>query len=382
MNKNRRKMNVDNLYPFDNELARVNVSNLDTALHLLGQGSSWDDRLPLPQYTKLTKGEGAEYLTHRWSMPARYAFLSITHKRPKFAVLESLGKKVTNAWEWEDGVPEKFQPSVWGGAALVRDRRLRSGKALVEVLSQALEGADSKQERMLRAGAVLGGGWAHAAQLQALWGPMAWKGMVSWGKEQLELLEMLSVMGEKENKTNHMWQKWCFVSENLAEDREEARLWREEALARAIASWKPFVRVKTPMASQGNWERDDLRKLKSIDVEKHEVSALPEKICQALAELGEVILDQERERESLLIQDNNVKVLHIVSHHLFPQKSSPARSRLMKAFIKPIPYSYKQKLQEYGEIMGVLTSTAKREFLMEERGIQDVENEPGRTLKM
>lgn len=381
MRKKFRYVKEDRLLAFDEALMKATLGSLDRTLKILGDDWSWEDRTILPNYDRPGKTDWRGYITHSWSMPGRYAFLSIIKKRPNLAVLESLGRKVPNAWAWEQETHDHHQPSVWAGAAFIRDRRLRAGKALVEVLGQALEGAEDRQERARRAVAVLGGGWVYANQAQSHWGVMAWKSSSSWAKDQIDLLEIVGNWGGDEDKMPHIWQKWNHVCKSLAQDQDEERDWKEQTLAMAICSWHEYTHTHIPMISQAHWDLEDQDRLGNMDPRSKEAATLPEIICQALVGLGEGILKEERERGEVLLQEGNVKILEIITHQIMAQKPSQARAKFLNNLARPISYTQAYMGAKFGAVMGELSASARRELLMMEAGV-DAQQNFTRSLRM
>ena len=162
------------LFKLDQDLERLSSPRLSDILKT-APGMRWTDELPLPHYDHLAHTSSTRYLSHAWSLPARQAWLSIRQK-PRLPVLEALALRVPGAWRWRSVAAVELQPAVWAGAAFVRDSRKKAPQVLADVLDQALEGAQTSQERAERAAAIMGG--------VGPWRPVCWAiGVPQAGKQ-------------------------------------------------------------------------------------------------------------------------------------------------------------------------------------------------------
>ena len=307
------------LLQLDETLERLSSRQLSDVLKAV-PGMRWTDELPLPHYDRLDGSSSSGYLSHAWSLPARQAWLSIRQK-PRLSILEALALRVPGAWAWRADTPQHLQPAVWAGAAFIRDTRQKAPKVLAEILTQALDGAQTPQERADRAAAIMGGGWSLATRLLGHWGPAGWDATRTWGPFQVGLLNVLLDPQGSRRARDNPWHRWSEAADLVATSAPEAAQWCELALAGAMGSWLPIVELSGKKLAQETFSQSVLDTLDTIDPWSVPAHVWSDPVRASLESLVMGILCAEQHRGPSLVQGRNFHVLGVALSCLMDQPS-------------------------------------------------------------
>lgn len=316
----------------------LRVLQVDSVLEYL-PGSDWSSRHPLPHYDYLAHTSSRDYEDQLWSWPARYAWLSINHHGPSVAVMEALAARTPNAWAWQPGLDERFQPAVWAGAAMVRDTRIKAAAGMVEILSQALEGVQTSSERVDRVAAILGGGWHHAATLLGHWQGAGWRASRTWGEPMVELLSLVN-QSPQQRQENALWLRWNQVISRVAQTPEEAARMRDRTFARALRAWEPFVRIgrdRDKYPGQETFEQRTLAKIPALNARSDIPPKWSASVHRVLERLLLVILETEATRGPVGIQAHNIDIMGVAIHGLLDTRPRPSFIKKVSTLLHDLP---------------------------------------------